>query len=212
MGKAVTRGQALEMQSRFASGINWDAVDGDKLQAEVIDLPPQELGRRFTQFVANGCRLVVKGPAALILDRAKLPTPAEFIGKGWEAVEYDERSLKLTEIDFSKAVFGCPLREGEHYITGEEKLKREKGDKKLIRLDFGVGAALFQEQGQSTLRFLHDTFGVTWMEFTGTVLRLPGGRRCFFCLYRGDGGSWGWRCGWLGLGRVAGDVSVRLAS
>lgn len=208
--KAVSRDQTTEIGARFLTDTNWGGLEHDALQA-VISLPRDELGRRFTAFLRNRCQLAVKGPGTLVIDRAKLPTPEKFIGKGWEAIEHDERSLALTEVDFSKAVFDCPLREDEQYITGEEKLEREKADGK-IRLDFGFAMALFHEKGQATLRFLHDTHGVTWMEFTGTVLRSSDGSRCFLCLFRDGDGSWRWGCRWLDSHRNAKRVSVRLAS
>ena len=63
MGKAVSRGQALEVSARVATRINWDELDGDKLQAEIINLSPAEFGNRFTAFLKNGGRLQILGVA-----------------------------------------------------------------------------------------------------------------------------------------------------
>ena len=56
MGKATSRGQALELSGRFAMDTNWDAIDGDDLQRRVVELDRKELGRRFTAFLRNGCQ------------------------------------------------------------------------------------------------------------------------------------------------------------
>lgn len=157
---------------------------------------------------------VVKRQDVLRIDRAALPTIVQFIGEGWttEVGEQDKRSLALTEVDFSKAVFDCPLRDGEQSITGTEKLAREKAeDERFVRLDPGVAIALFQEANQATLRFLHNTFGVTWMEFTGTPLHSPDSSRRFLHLRRAPDGSWNWSYRFLHDDRNADYVSVRLA-
>ncbi len=213
MAKIVTRGQALELAGRFGVDTNWDSVDGDKLQTEVISLPRDELGRRFTAFVNNGCRFIIKGPSALVVDRSKPFDPVKFIGRGWEIVEQDERSLALTDIDFSGVRFESGHQEGEDTITGEVKLERLKAMPE-IRLDAKIGQALFEEPGQATLRFIHDHFNVSWFELGGTVLRNSDGRRVFLYLYRFGDGSWSWDCDWLDSDRrrVRDDVSPLLAS
>ena len=210
--KTVSRDQMGELGARFLTDTDWGVVDHDTTQG-VIELPRGELGRRFTAFARNGFQLIIKGPSSLVIDRAQIPPVEKFIGKDWESIERNAQALALKEVDFSKAIFGCPLREDEKYITGDVKLEREKEeDDKFLRLDSGVGIALHQEPNQVTLRFLHDTFGMTWMEFTGDVLRSPRGGRDFLCLCRFDGGSWFWLCHWLSRAREATRVSVRLAS
>ena len=208
--------QASELKAAFRRG-GWT-------NAEIKRMCEGDNPTLLRRFLNNGCKFVMKGPSTLVIDRANLPTPEKFIGADWSIwrgpadgkglkgeEDQDPRSLTLTEVDFSKAVFDCPLHKGEQYITGEVKLAREKADSK-IRLDFGIAMALFHEKGQATLRFLHDTYGVTWMEFTGTVLRHSSGCRYFLCLPRGDDGSWHWYCRWLDGDRSAARVSVRLAS
>jgi hypothetical protein len=204
----------------LAMNVDWSKIDFEALGLEeAIIRDPKGAGARFQAFLRNRACCIIKGPNALVIDRKAIPTVDTFIGRGcesiegWESIERNERSLALREIDFSKAIFGCPLREGEEYITGEVKLEREKAeDDKFIRLDSGIGIALIAEPGQATLRFLHDTFGVTWMEFTGDVLRDPGGRRYFLYLARYDDGAWIRNLDWLDHARHADDVSVRLAS
>ncbi len=211
MAKIVTRGQALELTARFGVDTNWDSIDGDKLQAEIISLPRDELGRRFTAFVKKGCRLVIKGPSALVIDRSKPFDPVKFIGRGWEVAEQDERSLALTGIDFSDVRFESGHQEGEGVITGEVKLERLKAMPE-IRLDAKIGQALYEEPGQATLRFIYEHFGVSWFELGGTVLRGLGGGRYFLCLGRRDDGSWHWYYFWLVSDRLRDRVSPLLAS
>lgn len=59
MSKAVSRGQALEISARVATQVNWDELDGEHQQAEIINLTPAEFGSRFTAFLKNGGRLQV---------------------------------------------------------------------------------------------------------------------------------------------------------
>jgi hypothetical protein len=154
----------------------------------------------------------VKVPARLFqINRSKPFDPGKFVGRNWSIVEEDERSLGLAELDFSKISFESGLKEDERYITGEEKLKRLTALPE-IRLDAKIGQALYEEKGQATLRFLHDHFGVSWMEFAGTILRDSGGRRYFLYLYRFVGRSWDWSYSWLGYVRNRGSVSPLLAS
>jgi hypothetical protein len=50
------------------------------------------------------------------------------------------------------------------------------------------------------------------MEFLGTILRGPDGRRCALYLFRSVGGGWGWRYRWLDDDRVAARPALGLAS
>jgi hypothetical protein len=194
---------------------DWNSLDAEKLQADVINLPLDELGRRFTAFLRNGCRLSIKGPNALIVDRAKPFDPVAFIGRDWSVVEEDDRSLALTDIDFGKVRFESGLKGGESVIVGEEKLRRLKKMPE-IRLDAKSGQTLYEEKGQTTLRSLHEHFGVTWFELAGTILRDSlrdsDGDRYFLYLTRHDDGSWDWGCDRLDDGRRRGDVSPLHAS
>jgi len=194
----------------LATNVDWDTVDFDGLQ-DLIVRRPKDAGAAFGAWLRNGGRFAIKAPSALVVDRSKPFDPVKFVGAGWSIVEEDTRSLALTELDFSKVRFESGLQEGERYITGEEKLKRLTALPE-IRLDAKIGQALYEEKGQATLRFLHDHFGVSWIEFAGTVLRDSDGRRCFLCLYRRGDGSWDWFCFWLDRVRYRGNVSPLLAS
>lgn len=196
-------GLALKLKNAFGRN-GWteknidDICEGDKLA-------------RVLRFVENGYRLSVIGPNTLVIDRSKPFDPMKFIGEGWSIVEEDERSLMLTQIDFTKVRFDSGLKEGESRITGEEKLKRLK-KKSEIRLDAEIGQALYEEKGQTTLRFIHEHYGISWFELAGTVLRDPDGDRYFLYLYRHGDGSWRWSYRWLDSGRGARGVSPVLAS
>lgn len=74
MSKAISRGQALEVSARVATQINWDELEGDKLQSEVINLTSAEFGSRFTAFLKNGARLQVFGAVFPIWKTIKLGT------------------------------------------------------------------------------------------------------------------------------------------
>ena len=99
-----------------------------------------------------------------------------------------------------KLLFADGLAKGQASITGDDKIKalasRNLGDPDLLW-------SLYKEEGQKTLRYLHDTYGVVWMESLRRILCSPGGRRASLYLCRGVDGSWDWRCSWLGRSRVA---------
>jgi hypothetical protein len=195
----------------LGSNVQWGGIDFEtsKLQDMVIR-DPKGAGARFASFLQNGCQFEIKGPSVLTVDRSKPFNPEKFIGKGWKTLE-EERALLISSIDFSKVTFENALREGEATITGEEKLVRLVSGGN-IRLDAKTGQALFEEKGQGTLRFLYDTYGISWMEFAGTVLRNDDGGRYFLSLRRVHDGSWSWGYGWLGGDRDATSVSPLLAS
>ena len=223
MTKPVSLGQVLEIIARITTNTGWKSLDGDLLQKNVIEgLSADALGRLMTAFIANNCQLGIKGPSVLMIDRSNIPAdlingsmsiwmgPKEGNGLSGELAQ-DSRSVTLTEVDFSKVSFHHGLVECQQTILCEEKLlclEKLLG----IRLDYGIGLALFQEKGQVTLRWLHDTFGIKWMEFAGTVLRLLDGSRYFLYLGRRGDGAWGRSVCWLGYDRVRVSVSPLLAA
>lgn len=88
-----------------------------------------------------------------------------------------------------KLLFPTGLGEDQNAITGEDRLKA-LADRFLADPD--LGWSLYKEEGQKTLKFLHDTFGVTWMEFLRRTFRDPNRRRYALLLYRRGDGSWHW--------------------
>lgn len=222
MSKAVSRGQALEVSARVATQINWDALDGDQLQNGVIQLAPEEFGRRFTLFLANNAQVNIGG-LLLPIDRSKPFNPETFIGKGrtiWKGPadgdglageeEQDAQSLALTTVDIGKVIFEHTLVDKETSVKGEEKLKRLITAKR-IRLDAKIGQSLWEEPGKRTLEILRIQRGITWFDLPGTVLRNPGGGRDILC-FDWDGGEWNWNYDWLGVGWDADCPSGVLAS
>ncbi len=57
MNKLVSPEQRMEIASRLVTQVDWTELDGDKIQREVISLPPKEFGRRFTAFLKAGINL-----------------------------------------------------------------------------------------------------------------------------------------------------------
>ena len=222
--KETTRGQALEVSARVATQVDWDAIDGDRLQRGVIDLTPEEFGRRLTAVFRNDCQLIVGEPKIIPIDRSKPFNPAEFVGAGWTIwrgpangnglsgdEEQDARSLALTEIDLSAIVFKSTLKPGESVVNGEEKLKRLKasGD---IRLDAGAFKVLWDNRELLPARFKEKTNdNTTFVYCDGTVLRSPNGNRYVLCFYFSDG-AWHWGCDWLGRDWDVNGPSAVLAS
>lgn len=200
--KAVTRDQSNDLIARFSCNTNWGALDGDKLQKEVNQMPPEELGRRFTAFLRDGARLIINPDKTL--QCAKVPHLSDIMGVGgWEyiASERDLRAHALTEINWAKLDFTTCLKEGEHRITGGEKLKRLKSSG-AIRLGSRAFNSLwldYEERGaQSVLEQLYWEQNITSIDFFGDVILSPQGRRYILCLYHVNDGRWCWRHDWLG--------------
>ena len=227
MGKSVSGGQSLEVVARVATQVHWNELDGDRLQAGVISLSPEEFGKRFTAFLKNDCRFIFGDPKSIA---TKSFNPTEFLGKGWTTwkgsadgdglsgeEDIDPRSLALTEVELANFLFKTCLKTDEESISGEEKLRRLKEENPgFIRFGGNVFLGLWEDyqanKENSILEWLHRNFGVTFMDFFGQVLRDPHGRRDVLFLYRCDGGEWSWHCSWLDFRWGAGRPSAGCAS
>lgn len=222
MVKQVSRGQVAEVGSRVLTQVNWDQLDGDRLQTEVINLPSEEFGRRFTAFLKNGAKFIFVGRKV-----ACVPfNSAEFIGKSWAfwkgpkdgsglegEEERDKASAAFAEVDFDRADFLTCLKNGENSITGEEKLIRLKSSGR-IRYGATVFMGLWENyqacenKGESVLEKLYQQKGITYIDFFGDVLRGQDGHRCVLYLYRDVVGQWDWHCYWLDNGWYAQSFSA----
>jgi len=183
-----------------------DKIDGDAIQKGLEGHSIEDVNRRITVFLNNGLSLVITKPDLFSIDRSTPFNPSKFIGKNWMIwhgpargiglkgkEEQDVRSLELTEIDPSKILFEHCLRGGERFITGEEKLIRHIISVGHICLDAKIGQCLLEEENQKTLEWFYWAYGISWLEFPGTVLRVrEDGSRCFLCLCRDNCGTWIW--------------------
>lgn len=135
-------------------------------------------------------------------------------GNGLEGKEeQDERSLLKTSFDpatITEVNLQTGLKADEVFISGE--VKRARVILKMIQADARFAQTLLEEEGQKTLRFLHDTLEITWLEFLGTVLRGPSGDRYALCLFREGDGSWGCDFRWLDNDRFARSPALGFAS
>lgn len=224
MGKAVSRGQALQVAARVGTQINWDELDGDRLQKEVIDLSPEEFGARFTAFLKNGTRFIFGEPRII---QAKPFNPAEFIGEGWAIwkgsadgltgeEDFDPRSRALAEIDITRLRFEACLREGESSIKGEDKIRRLKEMKDFIRLGGNAFLGFWEDyqanKENSALESIYRTHKIRFIDFPDDIIRHPGGDRSVLYLYRRVGGEWDWHVRWLGRDWYASNPSAGLAN
>ena len=162
-------------------------------------------------------------PSIIRIDRANPFNPAKFIGDGcsiWRgpkdgdgldgAEEQDKRSLAITELDPAKLFLQTGLDEEETTVTGE--VKRARLLLRAIQADAKIGQWLYVEKGQATLRWLHETLKVTWIEFLGTTLRDPRGSRIAMYLRKRGDGSWDWGFDWLGTHRNIGCPALGVES
>lgn len=108
-----------------------------------------------------------------------------------------------------KLLFPTGLSENQTIITGEDRLKALT---ERFLADPDLGWSMYKEEGQKTLKFLHDTFGVTWMEFPRRTLRDQDGLRYSLCLCRRADGSWRCDYRWLGFERSASRPALGLAN
>lgn len=210
MVKPVTRGQALQLQARFATDIKYDEVDGDVAQ-EIIDLPAGDFGERFTAFLNNRARLIVGGSKIIRLGQDDVFDPT-FIGQGWEIEEQDERSLVRTALDLDTVRLETCSRGREEWITGEERVKRLKKARR-IRLDARFFRKLWENQHLIPESWKEKTNGnTTFIFFDGTILCGPDSNHfSTLCLYWHDG-QWRWNCDWLDFARFVKDPSAVLAN
>ncbi len=225
--KTVSRGQALEVAARVGTQVSWDELDGDRLQKNVIDLSPEEFGKRFTAFLKNGGRLIIGDPKFIL---TKPFNPAEFLGKGWATwkgpidgdglsgeEDIDSRSLALSQVELAGFVFEICLKADEKSIKGEEKLRRLKEEKPdFIRFAGNVFLGLWFDyqanKENSILEWFYRNGKISFMDFFGQILRDPNGYRHALSLYRLDDGEWHWYYNWLGHDWYAGHPSAGCAS
>ncbi len=222
MSKPVGMGQSHNVISTLANNVDWDVLDGDVLQRQIVE-NPKEAGIQFTAFLKNGGRVMVRGSNIVQINRTQPFNPSTFIREGWSIWKgpidgnglkgeeaQDERSLALSEVDLSKVRLETMLRGGESSIGGEEKLTRLKASGN-IRLDAKVLQTLEKNQSLIPESWKERTNGFsTYIYFDGTVLRGPLGLRCVLYLYWHDGG-WSRRYDWLGVGWHAHNPSAVLA-
>ena len=222
--KAVSRGQALEISARVATQVNWDELDAERLQREVIQLSAEDFRQRFTAFLQNGGRVNVG--TTLPIPRSQPFNPAEFIGKGWTIwrgpadgnglkgeEEQDKRSLALTEVDVNSITLDATLNAGETRITGEERL-RWLAAKNAVRMDAGIFQTLWNNKNLIPERLKEKTAGnTTYIFVDGTTLRSPDGNRYSLYFYwYADYREWYWNYYWQGNNRDADNPSALLAS
>jgi len=171
----------------------------DEVQAGVIINP--DLQPKFQQLLREMAEEHRLATTPHLLQRKPFdPEKFSGLGKGWKIVERIGQRVGNI-LDAGKISRKDYLEKGESYISGEKRLERIKANQTDIQLDGEDFLALYEEEGQKTLRWLHDTKGITWLSFWGIILEHPNGRRGVLCLDREDDGSWGWYYGWVDDGR-----------
>jgi hypothetical protein len=180
---------------------------------DAIVRDPKGAGKRFTDFLKNGCHFVFGDPKSI---QAVPFDPVNFLGKDWGIEEQDKRSLVLSEIDLVSCLFETCLEKGESSITGKEKLRRLKAKKNFIRLDARFFLALWRDyevnKENCVLEMLYRTRGIKYLDFFGTILRHPNGDRDVLYFCRDDVGQWDWYYHWLDIDWNAGHFSFGCAS
>jgi hypothetical protein len=197
MSKSVSIDQSHSVIQALANNVDWDALDGDVLQEQIIK-NPKEAGKQFTAFLKNGGKVIFDSTRVIKIDRSMPFDPKTFIVDGWSIEEQDERAIALTEINLTEVMFDSTLEKGEEKsIKGEDKLRRLKEKTNRIRLDAGIFKTLWENQILIPEKWKEKTNGnTTFIFFDGTILRGSYGNR--YVLYLcWDGGKWDWDCYWL---------------
>ena len=187
MSKAVSRGQALQISARVATQVNWDELDGDRLQIDFIVLPPEEFGRRFTAFLKNGGQIAGEPTCTFKRDMRK---------EGWELLENAPRRITsvagLELVPFLKKDENSFLKKDENFISGEELVRRARAE---FDADCGQEDAEFLIEHRKEIP---EKFRQFYLVFTGTVWEDSDGWRDVACLHW-SGKRWSLRFRWLGL-------------
>lgn len=219
----ITAKEFYEVLSVLATNTSLDEIDFSETRLQdVINRDPKAAGRRFTEFLKNGCRFITGEIKAVT---TKLFDHTEFLGSGWSiwkgsvsgdgtsgAENVDLRSLSLPKIDLDLFLFETCLKEGENSITGFEKLRRLEKMSKFIRFGDNVFLGLWLDyqtnKENSVLETFYRTRGVIYLDFFGTIFRSPGGNPHVLYLCRFDDDRWRRRCNWLGRDWLAPGLSA----
>ncbi len=149
-------------------------------------------------------KVIIGKPKTIKIDRTKSSDPKS-VNDGLTIVkdETDTRSMTLTKVDLTKIRFETMLKEGETFVTGEERLKRLK-KRGHTRLDARIVQTLIENKHLIPESWKKKVNGdIRYIYFDGTVFRDPIDRRGILCLYwsgRSWSRSYGWHDGWWFLG------------
>jgi hypothetical protein len=96
------------------------------------------------------------------------------------------KAVFLPKDEGHKLLFPLTLK-GEANLTAKDKIKAFA---QLRLADPDLLWSLYMEKGQKTLCYLHDTYGITWMESLRRLLVRPDGGQDSLCLYQVSRYSW----------------------
>ena len=131
--------------------------------------------------------------------------PKKDLGKGWSFVRkvngakendgitaFKNTILKAAALPKDQGyelLFATGIAGGATDIKGEDRIKVLA---KSNLADPDLLWSLYKEEGQKTLEYLYDTYGVIWMESLRRVLCNQFGSLFSLFLYRENDGSWDW--------------------
>ncbi|MFH1206975.1 MAG: hypothetical protein V1668_00005 [Patescibacteria group bacterium] len=193
--QTITKGQCGKLMDVGVDALVKSGLPSEPTQY-VLEHESIEIAANLVADIRTRVEARIRATEPHILKRLPFD-PEKFIGKGWSV---DEQVSKRTgdNLDAGQITRKDYLKKGEPSINGEERLRRIKASGEAdLQLDASDCVALYQEDGQKTLRWLYETRGVTWLSCWGTILRDPDGDRSVLCLCRHEDGSWLWDYFWV---------------
>jgi len=193
--ETITGGQIVKLTDVIAAKLRKSDLPSDPSQ-QVIESQGAEIAKNVVEDFRTRVEAYQCAIEPHILKRQSFD-PVKFIGKGWLI---DDQVSKRTgdNLDAGNITRKDYLKKKESYINGEERLKRIKAVREEdLQLDAEDFLALWQEEGHTTLNWLYETKGITWLSFWGAILRGPVGDRHVLYLYRLEDGSWSWHYNWV---------------
>lgn len=119
-----------------------------------------------------------------------------------------EKASLVSKDEARNMLFASGLSDGNTVVKGEDKIKALSN---VNHADPDLIYSLYIEEGQQTLRYLYETYGITWMESLRRII-FASFRRCSLYLFRKDDGSWSCGYHWLNYNRDLGKPALVLTN
>jgi len=197
MGKLVNTKQSHAILQALASNVDWDVLDGDNLQQQVIN-NPKEAGAHFTIFLKNGARLAKswrEQDGVIHFSVTSDGTTGEnwitrLESKGFRADNYAKQVLRLPDfkptngVTTEVTVLKGMLFDDQSRIT--EKIRAEAGKRKLLKPNAEVACLIREKFTDQEI----EAMGLWWIVTMHEPIKDSDGDPSLLQASRSDGGRW----------------------